>query len=240
MIIIPAIDLKNGRCVRLVQGDPERETVYSDDPVEQAKVFEKAGARLIHVVDLDGAFTGLPVNAEIVKAIAKAVSVPIEIGGGIRSVESAREYFEAGIRRFIVGTAALDDYESFKAMIDTYGSSIIAGVDAKSAMVATHGWLNVSDVSAVGFISALVRNGVSEVIYTDISTDGMLKGPNYAGISEILEKVQGIKLIASGGISSIEDIVRLKTLEKKGVTGCIVGKAIYDGRIELTEAIALS
>jgi phosphoribosylformimino-5-aminoimidazole carboxamide ribotide isomerase len=240
MIVIPAIDIKNGKCVRLIQGDPGRETVYSNDPVEQARTFERAGAKLIHVVDLDGAFAGLPVNVEMVKKIAAAVNIPIEIGGGIRSVETARLYYDAGIRRFVVGTAALEDYDAFKGIMDNFGDFVIAGVDAKSAMVATQGWLNVSDVSAVGFISALLKNGVKEVIYTDISTDGMLKGPNLGAIDEILKNVPGIGLIASGGVGTMADIESLKPFESAGLKGCIVGKAIYDGRIELTQALAFA
>lgn len=240
MIVIPAIDIKNGKCVRLIQGDPGRETVYSNDPVEQARTFEKAGAKLIHVVDLDGAFAGLPVNIEMVKKIAQSVSIPIEIGGGIRSVETARLYHDAGIRRLVVGTAALEDYDAFKGIMDNFGDCVVAGVDAKSAMVATQGWLNVSDVSAVGFITALLKNGVKEVIYTDISTDGMLKGPNLGAIEEILTKVPGIGLIASGGVGTLADIVSLKKFEAAGLKGCIVGKAIYDGRIELTQALSFT
>ncbi|MGL4370280.1 MAG: 1-(5-phosphoribosyl)-5-[(5-phosphoribosylamino)methylideneamino]imidazole-4-carboxamide isomerase [Spirochaetota bacterium] len=239
MRIIPAIDIKNGKCVRLVQGDPDRETVYCDDPVVQAKIFADAGAKLIHVVDLDGAFAGLPVNCEIVKRIACEISVPIEIGGGIRTTDIMDEYSAAGIKRFIVGTAALENFDLFRDMVSRFGDSIIAGVDAKSAKVATRGWKNVSGVGAVEFIAALLDEGVKEVIYTDIATDGMLTGPNYAGIEEILDAVPGIRLIASGGIGSIDDIRRLKTLESKGVSGCIMGKAVYDGRIILTEALSL-
>lgn len=239
MRVIPAIDLKNGKCVRLVQGDPEKETVYCDDPIAQARVFEQAGAKLIHVVDLDGAFAGLPINREIVKNIAKSISVPIEIGGGIRSTDIMKEYADAGISRFVVGTAALEDFALFRKMVDEFGSSIIAGVDTKSAKVATHGWKNVSGVSAVEFIRELYDNGVKEVIYTDIATDGMLTGPNYASIRAILDAVKGISLIASGGVGTLDDIRRLKELEPMGVSGCIVGKAVYDGRIRLTEAFAL-
>jgi phosphoribosylformimino-5-aminoimidazole carboxamide ribotide isomerase len=239
MRVIPAIDLKNGKCVRLVQGDPDRETVYCDDPLAQARIFEQAGAKLIHVVDLDGAFAGLPVNREIVKNIAKNISIPIEIGGGIRSSEIMKEYADAGISRFVVGTAALEDFSLFTKMVAEFGSSIIAGVDTKSAKVATHGWKNVSGVSAVEFIRELYDNGVKEVIYTDISTDGMLTGPNYGAIREILAAVKGVSLIASGGVGTLDDIRRLKELECDGVSGCIVGKAVYDGRIRLTEAFAL-
>lgn len=239
MRVIPAIDLKNGKCVRLVQGDPERETVYCDDPLAQARVFEQAGAKLIHVVDLDGAFAGLPVNREIVKNIAKNINIPIEIGGGIRSTDIMKEYADAGIHRFVVGTAALEDFGLFRKMVAQFGASIIAGVDSKSAKVATHGWKNVSGVSAVEFIRELYDNGVKEVIYTDISTDGMLTGPNYGAIREILAAVKGISLIASGGVGTLDDIRRLKDLETDGVSGCIVGKAVYDGRIRLTEAFDL-
>lgn len=239
MRVIPAIDLKNGKCVRLVQGDPDKETVYCDDPVAQARIFEGAGAKLIHVVDLDGAFTGLPVNKEIVKRIASGIGVPIEIGGGIRSTDIMREYADAGIGRFVIGTAALEDFDLFKEMVAAFGESIIAGVDAKSAKVATRGWKNVSGVSAVEFIGEMYDNGVKEVIYTDIATDGMLTGPNYPSIREILEKIPGIRLIASGGVGTLDDIRRLKEMEKMGLSGCIVGKAVYDGRIRLTEAFGL-
>ena len=239
MRVIPAIDLKNGKCVRLVQGDPERETVYCDDPIAQAKIFEDAGAKLIHVVDLDGAFAGLPINRGIVKNIAKSIGIPIEIGGGIRTTDIMKEYSDAGISRFVVGTAALEDFDLFTKMVAEFGESIIAGVDTKSAKVATHGWKNVSGVSAVEFIRALHDHGVKEVIYTDIATDGMLTGPNYPSIRGILEAVPGLSLIASGGVGTLDDIRRLIELEPLGVTGCIVGKAVYDGRIKLTEAFAL-
>jgi len=175
----------------------------------------------------------------MVKAIAASVSIPIEIGGGIRSEEIIADYLSAGVKRFIIGTAALEDFSQFKKMIEQFGDSIIAGVDAKSAKVATRGWKNVSGVSAVAFIKELVSAGIHEIIYTDIATDGMLKGPNIDGIKEILAHIKGIRLIASGGVGSISDIRRLKELEPLGVIGCIVGKAIYDGRIDLTEAITI-
>jgi len=238
MIVIPAIDIKNGKCVRLIQGDPSRETVYCEDPVAQARTFASAGAKLIHVVDLDGAFAGLPINKEIVKKIAKDAGVPIEIGGGIRSDDIIEEYREAGIRRFIVGTAALEDITAFAATVEKYGDQIIAGDDAKSAMVATRGWQKVSDVSAIDFILDLVSIGVGEIIYTDIATDGMLKGPNIPAIREILEKIPDIRLIASGGVGSMDDVRRLYELAPIGLAGCIVGKAIYDGRIQLTDALS--
>lgn len=236
MIVIPAIDIKNGKCVRLIQGDPGRETVYHDDPVYQAKCFEDAGAKLIHVVDLDGAFTGMPINSKIVSDIAKSISIPIEIGGGIRSVDVIDSYRNAGISRFIVGTAALEDIQTFKEMIDRFGESIIVGVDASHSKVATHGWQNVSDKSAIDFIKELVAFGVKECIYTDIATDGMLKGPNISAIMTLLDVIPDVRIVASGGVSSIDDLTQLSLIQNDRLIGVIVGKAIYDGRIDLTEA----
>lgn len=236
MLIIPAIDIRGGNCVRLLQGDPDRQTVYSADPVDMAKRFQDAGAKLIHVVDLDGAFSGAPVNHAIITAMAGSVSVPIEVGGGIRSEESIRRYADSGIRRIIAGTVLLDD--SFRGSIERYKDLIIAGIDAKNSMVATHGWKKISDMRATEMIRHYHGMGIREFIYTDIATDGMLTGPNLAAIKDILTEVPGIDLIASGGISSLDDIDRLTRIAVKGVKGCITGKAIYDGRIELKEAIA--
>ena len=239
MKIIPAIDIKNGRCVRLVQGDPGKETVYCEDPIAQARTFAEAGAELIHVVDLDGAFAGLPINKEIVKKIAETITVPIEIGGGIRSADVIDEYRNSGIRRFIVGTAALEDVPAFEEMVKRFGDEIIVGVDAKSAKVATRGWLNVSSVSAIEFMDEMMKMGISEFIYTDISTDGMLKGPNIPAIKEVLSSISDIRLVASGGVSSLDDIRNLVAVGDPRLVGCIVGKAIYDGRIMLTDALSI-
>ena len=192
MLVIPAIDLKEGRCVRLVQGDPDRETVYSNDPVAMAVYFQECGARLIHVVDLDGAFEGRPVNHEIVASIARGVDIPIEIGGGIRNTESIERYLDAGIERVILGTAVLEG--GFGDIIRKYPDNIVVGIDAKNSKVATHGWKQVSNVSAVDFIKELQNIGVREIIYTDISTDGMLTGPNYGAIETILEETRGFRL----------------------------------------------
>ncbi len=237
MLVIPAIDIKNGRCVRLVQGDPDRETVYSDDPAAVARRFEDMGARLIHVVDLDGAFEGRPVNRDLVAKIAKSVSIPIEIGGGVRTVDAVQSYLDAGIQRIILGTVLLE--EGFQALLERYANHIIAGVDAKNAMVATHGWKQVSGVPAVEYIKELQKKGIGEIIYTDISTDGMLAGPNFASIERILSEAGGISLIASGGVSSLDDIRRLGAYNDRGLKGCITGKAIYDGRIDLRQALSL-
>ncbi|OHD64209.1 MAG: 1-(5-phosphoribosyl)-5-[(5-phosphoribosylamino)methylideneamino]imidazole-4-carboxamide isomerase [Spirochaetes bacterium RBG_13_51_14] len=236
MLIIPAIDIKDGKCVRLLQGDPDRETVYSASPVDMAKRFRDAGAKLIHVVDLDGAFEGRPVNHEIVTAITSSVSIPIEIGGGVRSVETVQMYADSGIRRIIVGTVILE--ETFRNFIDRFRHLLIAGVDARNSMVATHGWKKVSGMNAIQIIRAITQLGIREIIYTDIATDGMLSGPNVGAIREILSEVRGIRLIASGGISSMEDIETLSGFERLGLTGCITGKALYDGRLDLREAIS--
>ncbi|MBP7585392.1 MAG: 1-(5-phosphoribosyl)-5-[(5-phosphoribosylamino)methylideneamino]imidazole-4-carboxamide isomerase [Spirochaetes bacterium] len=236
MLVIPAVDIKGGRCVRLLQGDPDRETVYGDDPVAQALRFQELGAKLIHVVDLDGAFGGRPVNHGIVKKMARALAIPIEIGGGIRSGDIAREYLDAGIRRIIIGTAVLG--KEFSGLLEKYPDNIIAGIDAKNSLVATHGWKNVSDVVAVDYIRELWDRGVREVIYTDISTDGMLTGPNYRSIERILDEVAGIRLVASGGVSSIDDLVKLDAYTPRGLVGAIVGKAVYDGRVDLAEAFS--
>lgn len=236
MLIIPAIDIKNGKCVRLLQGDPDRETVYSDSPVDMAKRFEDAGARLLHVVDLDGAFQGTPVNGDIVKNIARTLGIPIEIGGGVRTEDAIRDYAGAGISRIILGTIILD--ESFKILLDKFSEIIIAGIDARDSMVATHGWKNVSDVCSTDVLREIVGRGVREVIYTDIATDGMLSGPNFDALSEILREIPGIRLIASGGISSMGDLEQLAELESAGLAGCIIGKAIYDGRIDVREAVS--
>jgi len=235
MLIIPAIDIKNGKCVRLIQGDPKRETVYSDNPVSMAKSFEKIGAKLIHVVDLDGAFSGFPVNRDIVIEIAKSVSIQIEIGGGIRSLEAVEEYVSAGIKRVILGTVVIGKH--FEEYTKRFQDNIIVGIDAKDSMIATHGWKNVSSKSAVEYIKELRATGIKEIIYTDIATDGMLTGPNYQSIENILKESEGISLIASGGVSSIEDIERLNEYTLMGLKGCIVGKAIYDKRIDFREAV---
>jgi len=237
MLIIPAIDLKEGRCVRLVQGDPLQETVYSLDPETVAKQFEDAGAKLIHVVDLDGAFEGQPVNIHIVKKISKAVRIPIEIGGGIRTETAIKMYLDEGIERIIIGTILVE--KSFRELAERFKEYIIAGVDAKDLKIATHGWKKVIDMDAIECIKELQSIGISEIIYTDIATDGMLQGPNFKSIQKILSEVNGIKLIASGGVSAIQDLEKLKIYEKSGLKGCIVGKAIYDGRLDLRSAIAL-
>ncbi|MDR3237516.1 MAG: 1-(5-phosphoribosyl)-5-[(5-phosphoribosylamino)methylideneamino]imidazole-4-carboxamide isomerase [Spirochaetia bacterium] len=233
MLVIPAIDIRGGRCVRLLQGDPEKETVYSDSPLDTAKRFEDAGAPLIHVVDLDGAFAGSPVNMEIIFKIAKGISIPIETGGGIRKRESVEAYIDAGINRVILGSVLLDS--GAEELVRSYPKNIIAGIDAKEGMVAVKGWKSISALSAGEAIKKVMDFGIKEIIHTDISTDGMLAGPNTQACSRILSAFPGIRLIASGGISSVED---LRALSKLPVYGAITGKAVYDGRIDLRKAFA--
>ena len=230
MLVIPAIDIRGGRCVRLLQGDPDRETVYSDDPVKMAKSFEDMGAKLIHVVDLDGAFEGKSVNRELIINIAHSISIPIETGGGLRSKESIQAYVDAGIKRLILGSVILDD--AFAELAQAFSEYIIAGIDAKDGMVAVKGWKDVSKISTDEAIGKVISLGVNEVIHTDISTDGMLTGPNVDAYKHILTTFPGIRLIASGGISSMEDLI---SLSKLPVHGAITGKAVYDGRINLKE-----
>ncbi len=235
MLIIPAIDIRGGKCVRLVQGDPDKQTVYSDSPVDMALEFQDAGARLIHVVDLDGAFQGMPVNHATVAAISRAVSVPVEIGGGIRTAGAIQAYIDAGIRRVILGTILLQDESA--ELIGRFSDFLVAGIDARDRMVATHGWKETSSLMAPDVIGNLRAKGLSRFIHTDIATDGMLSGPNIDAVSGLLTVFPDIELVASGGIASMEDIQRLHDLALPGLMGCITGKALYDGRLNLREAI---
>lgn len=238
MQIIPAIDLRNGKCVRLVQGDYSRQIDYEHDPVSQARYFEDCGAKIIHVVDLDGAKEGRPVNDLLIKKIKKDVNVSVEVGGGIRTENDIRNYSESGIDRIIVGTKILNS--EFEDILIKYKKYIVAGIDAKNGKVATHGWVNVSSMDALDVMRKLINNGINRVIFTDIATDGMMMGPNFQSLERILTEVPGIELVASGGVSSIDDVKKLKTLEKYGLMGCIIGKALYDGKMDLTDAVRIT
>ncbi len=234
MIIIPAVDIKGGRCVRLEQGRLERETVYSEDPVEVARRWASLGAELIHVVDLDAAVKGWPVNFELVSEMAGAVKVPIEIGGGIRDMDSAGRYLALeGVKRIILGTAACEDEGLVKTLAGKYPGRVAVGIDASGGKVAIKGWLEVTDEDAISLGRKLEGLGVSCIIYTDISRDGMLAGPNLEAMREMAGAVS-IPVVASGGVSSIKDIENLMGMELEGV---IIGKALYSGDIELKEAI---
>lgn len=238
MLIIPAIDLRRGKCVRLLQGRADAETVYSDDPVAMALKWQSKGAQFLHVVDLDGAFTGVQENLDIVKNIADALSIPIELGGGIRDKKAIERVLQSGVQRAILGTSALKDPAFAKDMCKEYGDRIAVGIDARDGMVATHGWTEVGEKPAVDFAIEMEAAGVKTIIYTDIKRDGMLKGPNIEATKKIAQAVQSVEIIASGGVSSLDDIKNLKTLEPLGVTGAIVGKALYTGDLQLEDAIA--
>ena len=237
MDLYPAIDLRDGKCVRLHQGDYALETVYGDDPVAQALAFVEAGARWIHVVDLDAARTGIPENREVVAAIAAAVSVPVQTGGGVRSVEAAHALFDAGVERVVIGTAALRDPELVLTLAQQF--RVAVGLDAKSGEVATDGWLVGSGRSVADVARSFADTGVDAFVVTDIRRDGTLSGPDFVGLSEILGVTQ-VDVIASGGVGTLDDLLELDRIEVKGrrLSGVIAGKAIYEGRVDVGTAVA--
>lgn len=236
-IIYPAIDIRGGKCVRLFQGDYEKETVYGDSPVEMARQWEKQGASWIHVVDLDGAKEGAPVNDRTILEMARTVQVPIQVGGGIRSLDHVKMYLDGGAARVILGTSAIQNRPFVEEALAIYGGDKIAiGVDARDGFVATHGWLETSEVKAETLARELAKQGAKVFIYTDISRDGTLQGPNIAGSVELAKKAN-VDVIASGGVSELDDLLRLAPCVKDGVIGAIVGKALYTERFTLAEAI---
>ncbi|MGI6549728.1 MAG: 1-(5-phosphoribosyl)-5-[(5-phosphoribosylamino)methylideneamino]imidazole-4-carboxamide isomerase [Syntrophomonadales bacterium] len=235
MIIFPAVDIKDGRCVRLVQGKKEEVTVYGTDPAGMAREWERQGAQWVHVVDLDGAFSGVPCNREIIRAMVENLSIPFQLGGGIRDFETARGYLELGVSRVIIGTGALDNRQLVASLLEEFGSErIIVGIDARDGMVAVRGWEDVTTVTALEMAREMRALGVKRTIYTDISRDGVLQGPNIPAIRAMAEGT-GLTVIASGGVSTIEDIVNLRGIS--GVEGAIVGKALYEGRLTLGDAL---
>jgi phosphoribosylformimino-5-aminoimidazole carboxamide ribotide isomerase len=235
MTILPAIDLKDGRCVRLRQGRAEDETVYSADPVAQAKDWRDQGATELHVVDLDGAFSGEPRHAELIARIIEAFGGDVEVGGGLRTPEALRAVLESGAARAIIGSAALDDPEFLTAAVELYGDRIAVGIDARGGLVQTKGWVDTSDVKAVDLASAVEKAGVKTIIYTDTATDGMLGGPNLSQMAAICDAAKGCAITASGGVSSPYDIENLKALGRRNLRAAIVGKALYDGKTTLRE-----
>ncbi len=239
MLIIPAIDIKDGCVVRFIQGRLDKK-IYSRDPVKTAKHWAKQGAKLIHVVDLDGAFSGIPKNLGAVKQIAKAVDVPIQFGGGIRNIGMVEKLLAFGIRRIILGTKAAEDRNFLKKAFKKFKDKIIVSIDTKAERVLTKGWQSsYGKTDILKFAHSLKDIGFKQVIYTDVLKDGTLKGPNIKGTRNLLKET-GLNVIASGGISSLNDIQRLKLLEKKGLVGVIIGKALYEGRFTLAEALKLS
>ena len=239
MIIFPAIDLRGGKCVRLVQGDFGRETVYSDDVAATALKWQNSGAKFLHVVDLDGARAGSPKNLDAIKKILDAVTIPIEVGGGVRSLDDIERLLTLGVRRVILGSVAVENPSLVAEAVARFGSRIVVGIDARGGLVAVHGWERSSTVTADDLARRIVTAGVKTIIYTDISRDGMLSGVD-AEVFARLAKSSGAQIVASGGVKSIEDIRALKAVETQGVVGVIVGKAIYTGALDLSVAIALA
>ena len=238
MIFFPAIDLKDGACVRLVKGDAAKATVYGDNPAAQAKLFENAGCEWIHVVDLNGAFEGRPVNGDAVDKILKAVSIPIELGGGIREMKTLDTWLEKGVRRVVLGTAALKDPKFVTSACRKYPDRIAVGLDAKNGKVAIEGWTRVSEISAIELAKQFENSGVAAIIYTDIERDGVMSGLNIEATLELARSIS-IPVIASGGLSSLNNLKEIKIHGKNLIEGVISGRAIYDGTIDLAEAAAL-
>lgn len=234
MELIPAIDLKDGRCVRLFQGDFAQSTVYGDDPVAMAQRWVEQGATRLHVVDLDGARNGRPTNTDAVLAIVQAVSVPVQLGGGLRREEDVDAALALGVERVILGTAAVDQAELVARLLARFGERLIVGVDARGGKVATAGWTSTADVWAVDLVRHMADMGVRRVIYTDISRDGTLTEPNFDALAELIWP-GGPAIIASGGIAEVAHLRRLAAL---GSEGAIVGKALYDGKFDLGDALA--
>lgn len=235
-ILYPAIDIRGGKCVRLIQGDYNQETVYNDSPVEVAKSWEAQGASWIHLVDLDGAKAGHPVNDAIIGEIARSVSVPVQVGGGLRTLADVERYIELGVSRVILGTAAIEDRQFVEAVLARYGEHVAIGIDARDGYVATRGWLETSAVKAEDLAQELAAKGAKTFIFTDISRDGMMGGPNVEAIVN-LARISGQTVIASGGVSVMDDLTRLAKHTDEGVGGAIVGKALYIGNIHLAEAV---
>lgn len=236
--LYPAIDLKNGECVRLQQGDMARVTVFNRDPAAQAKQWQDAGFKYLHLVDLDGAFAGKPANAEAVKAIRKAVTLPIQLGGGIRDDTTIESWLDAGITRVILGTVAVRNPDLVKAAAKRWPGRIVVGIDARSGRVAVEGWAEASDLDAIDLAKKFVDAGVAAIVYTDIDRDGLLKGVNVAATAAMARAVP-IPVIASGGLAGIEDVIALKKEAANGaaIDGAILGRALYDGRIDPAAAL---
>ncbi|RDI41052.1 1-(5-phosphoribosyl)-5-[(5-phosphoribosylamino)methylideneamino]imidazole-4-carboxamide isomerase [Falsibacillus pallidus] len=234
--LYPAIDMRNGKCVRLVQGDYNQETVYGDSPFDMAQQFAGQGAEWIHMVDLDGAKEGSRVNHPFVIQTAKKLNVKVQVGGGIRTEDDISFYLENGVDRVIIGSLAVTNPDLVKSWLKKYGASIAIGLDAKDGYVATHGWLETSKIKAIEIGKELADAGAETFIFTDIATDGMLSGPNVETCAALAAET-GKSVIASGGVSSVEDLLALKKFENKGVSGAIIGKAIYTNRIDLGAAL---
>lgn len=239
MLILPAIDILEGHCVRLQQGEYTRKTVYSDDPVAVAQKWEKAGAQYLHIVDLDGAKFGYPNNLDTVIKIVRSVSISVELGGGIRDLATMAQVLGQGIHRVVIGTVAHTYADLVEEAANRFGDRIAVGIDAKRGQVMIKGWLESTDIPALELAKRIAKAGIKTIIYTDIAKDGMLEGPNLKTIKSIASAVS-VSVIASGGISSVKDIQDLKQLGCPNLVGAIVGKAIYDGQLRLEDALAIA
>lgn len=236
MEVIPAIDLLDGKCVRLYQGDYNQASVFSDNPVEIARQWAAEGATRLHVVDLDGAKEGKSVNLSVIEAIAKAIEIPVQVGGGLRDRLGVTRLLETGVQRAILGTVAVEKPELVSQLCQEFPNQIVVGIDARNGMVATRGWLETSEVAATDLAQRMASQGAAAIIYTDIHRDGTLSGPNMEALRELAEAID-VPVIASGGVSSLTDLLSLLSLESVGVNGVIVGRAIYTGDVSLKEAV---
>lgn len=239
MIIIPAVDIKDGRCVRLLQGRKDAETIYSDDPVQMAKKWESQGAELIHVIDLDGAFQQHPQNSDAIKKTVEQLDIPVQVGGGIRNEKTIRQYIEIGVERVIIGTEAIKNPKLVKKACKAFPEQIVVAIDARRGMVAVEGWTQTTPIKAIDLAKRFEDCGVAAINFTDIDRDGMQTGPNIEETRRIAEAIS-IPVIASGGVSTIDDIKNLLPLNAMGISGIIIGKALYSGSLDLKEAIALT
>ena len=236
MLVIPAVDIKGGRCVRLFQGLADKETVYGEDPALMAQKWVGEGAEFLHVVDLDGAFEGYPKNWETVQKVISSVNIPIELGGGIRSPEMVEKILSGGVNRVIIGSRAVDSPDFLELIFREFRERIVPSIDARDGIVLVKGWEESTDLKAIDLGNTLKKIGFKLVIYTDTAVDGTLNGPNLPVIEEFLDRT-GLRAIAAGGVSRLEDIANLKRLERKGLVGAITGKAIYERTLSLPEAI---
>lgn len=239
MQVIPAIDLRGGRCVRLLQGRFDQETIFSDDPVSMAKQWDDQGAERLHVVDLDGARTGAPAHLEVIREIVRALRIPVQVGGGIRTSETIEQLLTAGVERVILGSAAIAAPEWVGQAVGDFGHQrIVVGIDAKDGSVAVHGWTETSSVRALDLARQMKGLGVARIVYTDIARDGTLEGPNIPALESVAQS--GLEVIASGGVATLGDLAALRTLEPIGVRSVIVGKALYAQTVQLAQAIAVA
>ncbi|MCL5934928.1 MAG: 1-(5-phosphoribosyl)-5-[(5-phosphoribosylamino)methylideneamino]imidazole-4-carboxamide isomerase [Clostridia bacterium] len=239
MRILPAIDLREGKCVRLVEGKIENETIFSDDPVAVAQSWQDLGAQILHLVDLDGAFAGHPHNLEVIKEIVRTVKIPVQLGGGIRTLETVEQLLSLGVQRVVLGTVAINKPELVAEACAKYGDRVVVGIDAKDGLVAIEGWEATVEKTTLELAREMEKIGVKRVVFTDVRRDGTLKGPNIESIRELAQNCN-LSIVASGGVSSLDDIKALKELESLGVDEVIVGKALYTGAVSLDDVLAIA